>query len=313
MSASLRFPIPFKSARTMCSKEEGPFVVVAMFTSDYAEKASRLAASCDKFGLQYEMHEVPKIHRSISTRGSDDLAYTKANFVHFALARHKKPVLYLDADCEIVSSLTLIAELVQSACNFAIYNAFADEHTDRFVPLAADSSSGDWSNRSRYYRFAGSARWHTERQLKCSGCTQFYRNSLAARTLLARWHRTVANFPGTADDWCLDFVFNNLTRRSWLSWLLRVHWLPKSYARYAWWIHTRPVINHPDLPAGSAGFVHLVDPLGRKVAYTSEMTRRDPDWKYSDNHVIDTQGRMVCKLVDGQPIPVEAIASELWL
>src|SRR6185295_18542001 len=113
-------PIPFKSARTMCSKEEGVFVVVAMFTSDYAEKASRLAASCDNFGLQYEMHEVPKIHRSISTRGSDDLAYTKANFVHFALARHKKPVLYLDADCEIVSSLTLIAELVQSACNFAI-------------------------------------------------------------------------------------------------------------------------------------------------------------------------------------------------
>jgi len=149
--------------------------------------------------------------------------------------------------------------------------------------------------------------------LVCSGCTQFYRNSLAARALLSRWHQTIAAFPGSADDWCLDFVFNNLGRRSWLSWLLKAYWLPSSYARYAWWIHTKPIINHPDFPAGSSGFSPIEDPRGRKDVYHSLMKRRNPDWHFPPDCIIDVEQHMVCKLVDGQLVPIEPTDQNFWL
>ena len=241
-------PFPFKSLRTMSGGKDGSYVIGAMFTAAYSDKAERLAASCEKFGLPYVIHEVPTVHRSISGRGTDDLSYTKPNFIRHLLAAHKKPVLYLDADCEFVSQPELIDQLVRSGCDFAIYNGYADEHTDRFVPIELSLRANEPPIRNRFYRFAGSADWYTNSQLVCSGLVQFYGNSVAARALLSRWHRTIATFPGCADDAALNFAFNNLTRRSWLSWLLKVRWLPKSYARISWWIHAKPIINHPDIP-----------------------------------------------------------------
>src|SRR5688572_17413831 len=102
-SSSQIFPLPFNSVRQISGGREGRYVVGAMFTASYAEKAERLAASCERFGLQYAIHEVQVIHRSIYILGADDLAYTKANFIHHLLVTHGKPVLYLDADCEFVA------------------------------------------------------------------------------------------------------------------------------------------------------------------------------------------------------------------
>jgi len=69
-----------------------------MFTAAYRGQAERLAASCSKFGLPYEIHEVPTGTPVHSPHGSEDLSFTKANFIHHLLAVHSKPVLYLDAD-----------------------------------------------------------------------------------------------------------------------------------------------------------------------------------------------------------------------
>lgn len=307
-----RFPMPFKSLRTLSGGSGGAYLVAAMFTASYREKADRLAASCEKFGLSYVMHEVPTVHSSISSRGTDDLAYTKANFIRHVLAAHETSVLYLDADCEFTARPVLIDGLADSACDFAIYNGFADEQTDRFVPVEISLSPGEPAVKNRFYRFSGGARWRSATQLVCSGCTQFYRNSFAARALLARWHRTIAAFPGCGDDPCMDFAFNNLGRRSWVRWSLKTQWLPKSYARYAWWIHVQPVINHPDFPAASK-FIPLKDPAGRSRFYRSLMEPRNPCSLFPRDCIVDTQRRVLCRLIDGQLVDVEPLSQEFWL
>ena len=244
MNRPRSFPISFQSRRIMSGGKAGCYVVGAMFTADYAEKAARLAASCEKFGLPYAIHEVPTVHRSISARGTEDLSYTKPNFIHYLMAAHNKPVLYLDVDCEFLGKPELISDLVRSRCDFAIYNGFADAYGDRFLPVERWPGAKEPLVPNRYYRFAGNIGFCSERQLFAYGLVQLYRNSLAARSLLARWHRTIAAFPGCADDACLNFIVNNLTFRSWLRWFLKVRWLPKSYARISWWIYEEPIINH---------------------------------------------------------------------
>lgn len=313
MTGDISFPIPFKSLRTMSGGRQRAYVVGTMFTAGYVEKANRLAASCEKLGLPYVMHEVPTVHRSISSKGSDDLSYTKPNFIRHLLAANQKPVLYVDADCEIVRQPELIDQLVNDRCDFAIYNGFADEETDRFVPVEVQLAADGPPIKDRFYRFSGGARWYTESQLACSGCVQLYRNSFAARALLAKWHRAIATFPGCADDPCLDFVFNNLTKSSWLSWFLKTRWLPKSYARYAWWIQAEPVINHPEIPGTYSGFIPIKDPGGRKRFYQSRMQLRNPCTLFPRDCIIDTQEQMVCELVDGQVVPIKPTGRRFWL
>jgi hypothetical protein len=307
------FPIPFSSLRTFSGGEDRPYVIGAMFTGAYRAKAERLAASCARFELPYVLHEVPTVHRSISGRGTDDPRYTKANFIHHMLEAHRKPVLYLDADCEFVAQPELIDELVRSGCDFAIYNWFADERTECFIPVELTPSGGGPAMRNRFYRFLGSEAFFTGKQLKCNGLVQFYGNSIAARALLSRWHGTIAVFPGCTDDSALSFTYNNLTKQSWLWWLLKVRWLPKSYARIAWWIYEKPIINHADLPSKSTSFRKIDDPRGRKQFYLSLMAQRKPNQLYAQDCIIDTEQHMLCRLDDGRLVPVGPIDQTLWL
>jgi len=301
------FPLPFKSLRTISGDGDQPFLVGAMFTAGYAGKAERLAASCARFSLPHALHEVPTVHRSLSVNGSDDLRFTKANFVHHLLRTHNKPVLYLDADCEFISQPVLITELVKSRCDFAIYNWLADEYTDRFRPLNLDDPP------YRYFCYAGSRDPYSTTQLMAAGLTQFYRNSLAARALLSRWHRTVAQFPGCGDDNCLNYTYNNLGKRDWLRWVLRSRWLPKEYARCMFWIYVEPVINHSDMPSRGSKFTPLQGVGGRKEVYWSVMENREVRLLFPRDCIIDTQEGMLCKLVDGNLIPIEKTSRQFWV
>lgn len=307
-----KFPSPMVSLRVAGGGKARSYVIAAMFTASYSPKADRLIRSCEKLGLPYDIHEVPTVHRSISSRGTDDLSYTKANFIRHRLDAHKKPILYVDADCEFVSEPVLIDRLVGSGCDFAIHNGFASERTERFVPIELSPSPDQPPIKDRFYRFAGGERWYSETQLVSSGAVQFYANSLAARALLSRWHRTIATFtPGRADDSCLDFTYNNLGRRSWLWWLLRVHWLPKAYARYPMWIYVRPIIDHPDWPSPSYfNSLRGQDPKGRKRFYPSLMERRA--FPFPPNCIIDTEQRLVCQLIDGELVPIEPLDESFW-
>jgi hypothetical protein len=313
MNQTNTFPIPFRSLRVIGGGGDRPFVVGAMFTAGYADKAKRLAASCEQFRLPYVIHEVPTVHCSISRLGADNLSYTKPNFIRYLLAAHKKPVLYVDADCELKSQPVLIDALLRQGVDFAIYNWYADEYTDRFMPVAVRLDANEPLVEKRFYRFAGSVDWFTERQLACSGIVQLYNNSVAARALLERWHRTIESFHGCADDAALAFTFNNLTRRSWLWWLLRARWLPKPYARFAFWIHTNPVINHPDFPAGDSGFTPIEDPKGRKVVYHALMELKDLAPIFPRDCIIDTERHLLCRYRDGQLESFAPTNQELWL
>jgi hypothetical protein len=133
--------------------------------------------------------------------------------------------------------------------------------------------------------------------------------------LLARWHRTIAAFPECADDACLNFVFNNLTSRSWLRWLLKVRWLPKSYARISWWISEKPIINHAARPTSGGGlkssFIKIKDPRGRQEFYRSLVQPRQAS--FPQDCVIDTEQHMLCRFVDGELVSVEPIKQTFWL
>ncbi|MEO8300171.1 MAG: hypothetical protein ABI608_00180 [Rhizomicrobium sp.] len=307
------FPRPFRSLRTISGKGNGAFIVGAMFTPAYSQMAARLVASCERFALSYALHEVPTVHSSISSHGEADLAYTKPNFIHHLLKTHKKPVLYLDADCEFVAQPDLVMELVRSDCDLAIYNWLADEYADRFHPV--EPEIGNFApGQKRYFRYTGCVDFHSTSQLLCSGLTQFYRNSLSARAFLGRWHRTIAAFPGCADDHCLDFTYNNLPKHSWLSLSLKARWLPKAYARYAFWIHTKPVINHPDFPASNySNFRQIEDPDGRQIRYLSLTDKKKTAPRLPRNCIIDIEQRSLCKLIDGKIVSIGPTEEQFWV
>ena len=315
MNQTNTFPLPFKSLRNMSGGKEGPYVIGAMFTAAYSQKAERLAASCEKFCLPYVIHEVPAVHRSINARlGTEDLSFTKANFIHHLLAAHGKPVLYLDVDCEFVSEPDLVGNLARSGCDFAIYNWLADEYSDRFVPLQLTILGDETPIRNRFYRFMGrvdASDLFTTSQLLCSGLVQFYGNSDAARFLLSEWQHTIATFPGGSDDGCLSFTFNNLGGRSEA---LKVQWLPKAYARIAWWIYAKPVINHRDIPQQpDSHFIEINDPTGRKLFYPSLAEERNVVRLFPRDCIIDTERHVVCKLVGDQLVPIKLTDQSFWL
>lgn len=283
-----------------------------MFTDNYSDKASRLAASCEKYSLAYELHEVPAVHSSISASGCSDPSCTKANFILHLLEKHRKPVLYVDCDCEFVAPPRLILELARSNCDFAIYNWLADDYTDTFRPIRL-SKDGVTTVSNRYYRYNASVDWYDTTQLVCSGLVQFYRNSLAAHALLRRWQRTVLEFPGCADDQCLDFTYNNLGKYSWLYWFLKARWLPKAYARIAFWIYAEPIINHPELPALDDAFARIRDPAGRQRRYESRLKKKNFTCLIPRDCIVDTQEGMLYRHIDGKFVPVERTEQKFWL
>jgi hypothetical protein len=299
------FSVPFESLRTVSGGRVGSYVIGAMFSAEYRAQAERLAASCEKFGCQYELHEVPAVHNSISDHGTENLAYTKPNFIRHLLVRHWKPVLYVDADCEFLSQPDLIDELVKSRRDFAIYNHCADKFNARFKPIELGGDA------TRFYQLYGSIDWYSNDQLVCSGLVQFYGYSIAARALLNAWHRTIATHKGCADDEALDFTFNNLAKYSLQRLLLRVYWLPKRYARVAYWIYVNPVINHAEFP--SDGTFNPINHPVRKRFYSRKAQRRYGAGTLPRNCIIDTQQGLICKLVDGLPVSIGETKGSFWL
>jgi hypothetical protein len=314
VNSDTAFPVRFNSLACKSGGKAGPYVIGAMFTASYAEKAERLAASCRTFELPYVIHQVPTIHRSINGRvGSDDLSVTKANFIRHLLDEYRKPVLYLDVDCEFVSRPDLLDDLVKSECDFAIYNWLADEYTDRFVPIDL-AVLEEPSRPNRFYRFRPLPVWLDEisstGQLVCSGLTQFFANSAAARFLLSEWQRTVARFPASGDDASLCFAFNNLGGRSHD---LRVQWLPKPYARISWWIYAKPVIDHRDLPQPDSNFTPLEEPSGRKWVYPERADKRTLVCRIPRDCIIDTERHVLWRIQGNKLIPVGPADQPFWL
>jgi hypothetical protein len=146
-------------------------------------------------------------------------------------------------------------------------------------------------------------------QLLCSGAVQWWNRTAPAFTLLERWQRVIERSVGSADDKCLDHAFNNFPGDA----PLRAAWLPKSYARIAWWIYEQPFIDHPEIPARAEGFVPLDELDGRRRIYTQWLKEPEIAPVFPKDCLIDTQTRTLLRLSDRVWRPVARFSTPLWL
>jgi len=288
-----------------------PFYVAAMYTDSYAEKAARLRQSCERLGLPYELRRVPTVHASISKAGTADPAFTKSSFILDVLAGRRQPVLYVDADCVFRAAPALIVELLAGGTEFAIYNWAADRHSEAYLPAPVVMGSPDGATGSgpRFFQFQSKFDYHDPQQLLCSGAVQLYADTPAARALLEAWQRTILRFPGTADDHCMDYTYNN--RGAALAGL-RAAWLPKEYARYGWWIHVRPVIDHPEFAADARHFRRVPEEGGRKQFYAERARRIDDPPLFPPGCIIDVHARRLLTIENKAIVREEHIDAEFW-
>lgn len=311
------FPLQFPYTRIHREHTDAlataPFLVSAMLTDNYSACAGRLARSCEEHGLPYIIYEVPTVHRSISPKGAADPSFTKPNFIHFLLETHRKPVLYVDVDCILAEVPVKIEEFIHEGYNFAIYNWLADEHTESYVPVKINRSVGNKTETfsDRFYRFSHSIDYFTTDQLICSGAVQFYNNTDAARALLRDWHGVILENPRSGDDMCLDYAFNNLPQSNVA---LKAAWLEKAYARIAWWIYERPVINLPDIPSyGENTWQPIQDRPHAKRFYPEHAQLRRVEYYFPKDCLIDTEKHILLKVQGGQLSPWRSFTQKLWL
>lgn len=284
-----------------------PFTTVAMFTPSYAALAERLRASLQAHGLCYALFEVPEVHRSISNGGSDDQSLAKFSFIRFALRRFRTPVLYLDCDVVVRQPLVRITSLRDSNREFAIFNWLADECTDCFVPFEA---SGLPPN--RYYKFSHSVDLYAPEQLICSGAVHYWSEQPASLRLLERWADSIRRFPRSVDDKCLDYAFNNTDAGMRPAYA----WLDKAYARYAWWPHVKPVIDHPQFPTPNA-FLPVTPADGTERFYAANAEIRTVPLAMPRDGLIDVEQRRIFRPAPGgrqfEFVDVGPLSAELFL
>jgi hypothetical protein len=224
------------------------------------------------------------------------------------LLRHRKPVLYVDADCRFNSSPLLVEELSRSGVDFAIYNWCADRNNDRYMPVAFQDVP---ASAKRLFKYAGCVNSVATDQLISSGLVQYYGHSLAAWRFLGAIQKAIAECKACAEDKVIDFTFNNLSRYLWGWPRPSIFWLPKSYARIAFWIHVEPVIDHPDFPSGETG-TDIVHPRLKRFYQSKAKLRKVDGGIFGRDCIIDTQLGRVLRHEDGQQKWVET-GEKFWI
>ncbi len=235
----------------------------------YERYARRLVDSCRRFGLPHSVWRVPAVHCSISLRGAPDLRFTKPSFIAFCLDRLAgAAVAYLDVDTLVMAHPQAFFTACATRCDFAIYNWMSDPHNEAYLPANHKLVSTD--ERSNFYLYSHRVEWLSAEQLTCSGVTQFYANTAAARGLLAGWQQTIVENPRSADDESLSFAHNNPQTGTPP---LRPLWLDKAYARYPFWPHVAPVILHPPIPAIAQPFTPVIESDQRPRIHLDRCTK----------------------------------------
>jgi len=191
--------------------------VVSKYTANgrYPQFADRLRESCVRHGLPCDVAEVQPPPGVTGRQAWLDVMHAVPNWIINALCQRRGPVLYLDADCEIVEYPALLMGALEGGHDFAIYNWHADPQALNGVP-------------------------YDPTRLLGSGGVIYFNYTAAALELLMRW---VSNTPAHRDlpcDQVLDIAFNGSRGLP-----LRPLWLPKSYNRMtSHFPDVRPVINH---------------------------------------------------------------------
>jgi hypothetical protein len=308
-------PIPIAS----CSKYRGnpdaldgsSFVICAMFTpgEKYFRYADRLAASCEKYRLPYCIYEVACVHTSISLRGTENLAYTKANFIAFNMEKFPtKNILYVDADVLFKDYPERLSEISSDKYDFAVYNWLSDKHNEAYMPIV-NSEGGEESISEKYYALSRSIELYCPDQLLCSGGVQFYRNSSGVKSFLEYWQHVIAQNPTSADDECLDYAYNNLNSTGIT---LRAMWLDKPYLRMPWWPHVKPIILHPGMPVGGKRMT-LPDIGNRKRYYPERCCKKQDNLIFPRDYIIDVEEKILFRVDNSCIVDKHPIKEVFWI
>lgn len=293
----------YMQLRAGSEHQSSEFLFISMFTKNYESLANRLATSMEKHSLPYALYEVPTVHNSISERGSDDCNYTKSSFIRNVMDRTGKNIVYIDCDCEIKKFPSLIFENAKNY-DFAVYNWLSSQENNVYIPYHNHDAS------EVLYRFSHSIEPTCDTQLICSGAVQYWANSGPSIELLNYWQSIIECNKGAADDYCLDFSFNNFQNKSCNK--LKYYWLPKAYARYAWWIFDQPIIDHPQIPNTSTKWNEPTDAEGRKRFYAEQFnTISKKDNKYDG--VIYPQKNIHARNIGNGDISLNVIAEKIWI
>ena len=256
---------PHYALREVDDNDSVPFIILSAATPSHSETADRLTNSIKKLGLPYISIEIPTIHRSVSPRGTDDPDYCKPNLISTVMAELQRPILYMDSDVVVEAHPFLIEYLSAEFYDFGIFNWLSLPSNQAYKPTGSSDSG------LTVYAFSHGVDAISRTQLVCSGAVQYWGCSQKSIELLDGWRDCVTNNPECPDDHSLDYAFNNLPFAD----KLKTFWLPRAYARYAWWIFDTPVLNHPDYPNPGVGSVPLAEFRGRPRVHMEQLTPRD--------------------------------------
>jgi hypothetical protein len=290
---------PFRKlhpVKEVLPKNVDSFLVCGMFTSNYAHKAARLEDSLKKFGLPYALYQTPSIHSSISHHGKFDSDFNKPRFINAMLDKYKLPILYIDVDCVIERNPILIRQIIKKEKDFAVFNWLSRERNDAYKPVNPPNYEAD-----RFYAYSHGCHSIDEGQLLCSGAVQLWRNTESAIRLLEKWDETIQAYPMAADDISLNFAFNNLSKAV----KIRAFWLPKGYARYAFWIFDKPIINHPEMPNLGSQFQDI-KPIGNeRMVYEERYQARPKLFYIQPNTFLDTYKNEIVAVEADIPVRIK--------
>ncbi|MDX2018564.1 MAG: hypothetical protein SFY95_13110 [Planctomycetota bacterium] len=186
--------------------------VVSFFTGDgvYRQFAEKLRASCERFGVPYDIDEFPSTGDWIRNLAK------KPRFLLDKLDKHRGPVVWMDADCEICQEPAVLREAsARGDVDFMCYNLFAD--------------AGN-----------GLTEIHDPTRLHSSSGVMYIADTPAARGFIAQWGEMCEENPDQRDDFVLNYTFARRRNTE-----LRARWLPREYNRMDMYFpQTTPVINH---------------------------------------------------------------------
>jgi hypothetical protein len=278
---------------------EAPFIVAAMFTENARQYAERLKSSLEQVGLSFALYQVPTVHRSISHRGSADIAFCKPNFIQYV---RTSTVSRFSFSMQILLFANRRGKSrmppKRGGGDFACYNWLADTATDAYKPLPGDN---------RIYRFSHAIDLFDPTQLLTSGAALYF--TPGAQPLLQSWFDAIARFPGVIDDQLLDYAYNYaIDKRS-----IRASWWDKDYCRYAWWIHVRPVIDHPQFPATREVKVHFKQAAGHERFRPETITVRASEAPFPRDCLIDTSEKCLVRIHQGAATVVGRFVNDLWI
>ncbi len=289
------------------SVKNNTFIVCAMFTSNpkFDAHFNRLLNSCKKFDLSYAIFDVPYIHKSISSNGTNDTTYTKANFILNMFKKYpNKNILYVDIDIEINEFPELFNHISQNNYDIAIYNWFNDKNNEIYIPVNYKLNKKDIP--LNFYVFFHKFEEYDPTQLVCSGAVQYYGNNQKSTDFLKKWHHFISKYPDYEDDQMLDLVYNNFYTNK-----LKTYWLEKNYCRYPFWPHIKPVINHVGFPAPSRN-IQLNKIKNYFRYYPKKAQINDTDLIFPQNYIIDIKKRVLLKFENQKLVETKLLNCKFW-